>query len=335
MLSPAPLPERNVADRDEFLAVIAERDEPFVIRGLVREWPLTGAAESASTLADYLGRFHNGNPVSLMAGPPAIEGRLFYMEGFRRLNFQARESPFADALQAIFGVAEQENPPTIYMGSASESKHWPGLARANAQPLLPAEVIPNLWMGNRAVVGPHNDHPDNLACVVAGRRRFRLFPPEQVANLYIGPLELTPAGRPVSFVSVSSPDLARYPRYARALEESRDAVLEPGDAIYIPSMWWHSVESIDAFNLLVNYWWEAPGANPARSEAALLHALLAMGPLSREQRLAWRAMFDHLVFRLDDDPVAHIPVEARGLLGELQPDLRDRIHNIIRRSLIE
>ena len=117
-------------------------------------------------------------------------------------------------------------------------------------------------MGNRAVVGPHNDHPDNIACVIAGRRRFRLFPPEQFANLYIGPLELNPAGRPVSFVSVNAPDLARYPRYARALEASREAELEPGDAIYIPSMWWHSVESLEPFNLLVNYWWEAPAPMP-------------------------------------------------------------------------
>jgi oxalate decarboxylase/phosphoglucose isomerase-like protein (cupin superfamily) len=190
-------------------------------------------------------------------------------------------------------------------------------------------------MGNRAVVGPHNDHPDNLACVIAGRRRFRLFPPEQFANLYVGPLERNPAGRPVSFVDVNSPDLAKYPRYARALEASRDAVLEPGDGVYIPSMWWHSVESLAPFNLLVNYWWEAPGVHAARAEAALIHALLAMAPLSSQQRLAWKAVFDHLVFRVDGDPLAHIPVAARGLLGELTPDLRDHMRNIIRRALLD
>ena len=228
MQSPAALNEREISSHAEFDGTVRERNEPFVMRGLVRDWPLTAAAATAATLADYLARFHNGTPVSLMTGPPAIEGRLFYMEGFRRLNFQSREVSFADALRAISSAAALEHPPTIYMGSASAAKHWPGLADANPLPLVPGGTIPNLWMGNRAVIGPHNDYPDNLACVIAGRRRFRLFPPEQFANLYIGPLEVNPAGRPVSFVAVNSPDLEKYPRYARALEVSRDAVLNPG-----------------------------------------------------------------------------------------------------------
>jgi hypothetical protein len=336
MLSPAPLPERIVRNRDEFEALTRVAATPFVMRGVVCHWPLVAAAShSAAELGSYLHGFHNGTPVSLMTGPPAIEGRLFYMEGFQRLNFLAREAAFADALRAILGADAVQPAPTIYMGSASESRHWPGLARANPLPLLVDSVIPNLWMGTRAVVGPHNDHPDNIACVVAGRRRFRLFPPEEFANLYVGPMELNPAGRPVSFVSVTQPDLARYPRYARALEASRDAVLVPGDAIYIPSMWWHSVESLAPFNLLVNYWWETPGSNPSHAEAALIHALLAMGPLDRRQRRAWKAVFDHLAFRADDAAVEHIPPQARGWLGNPTPDLRDKMRNQIRRSLLD
>jgi len=335
MQSPAALPEQSVCSRADFEKAVGESQSPFVMRGLVRNWPLTTAGATASTLSEYLSGFHNGTPVTLMSGPPVIQGRLFYMEGFKRLNFQSREAAFADAMRAIFAAAALDLPPTLYMGSASAAKHWPGLADANPQPLVPNGTIPNLWMGNQAVIGPHNDHPDNISCVIAGRRRFRLFPPEQFANLYIGPLELNPAGRPVSFVSVNAPDIARYPRYARALEASREAVLAPGDAIYIPSMWWHSVESLEPFNLLVNYWWEAPGANAARAEAALIHALLAMQPLTMQQRLAWKAVFDHLAFRVNGDPVAHIPAEARGLLGDLTPDLRDRMRNLIRHSLLD
>jgi hypothetical protein len=334
--SPAPITELSVTRREQFESDVLARAEPVVMRGLVRNWALSLAAtKSDDSLAQYLRQFHNGTPISVMAGPPAIDGRLFYIEGFQRLNFQSREVPFADALQAILATSGQESPPVIYMGSASEVRHWPGLARANPMPLLPDTVVPNLWMGNRAVVGPHNDNPDNIACVISGRRRFRVFPPEQFANLYIGPMELNPAGRPVSFVAVNNPDLERYPRYARALAASREATLEPGDAIYIPSLWWHSVESLASFNLLVNYWWESPGENPARADAALIHALLAMGPLTREQRHAWKAVFDHLVFRVDGDPVEHIPAEVRGWLGELTPDLRDKMRNFIRRSLLD
>jgi hypothetical protein len=305
------------------------------MRGIVRDWPLCIAGRrSAAALAKYLLEFYNDIPVHVMTGPAEIEGRLFYSEGFRQLNFRAREAGFRGALQAMLALPAGEKSATVYMGSAAESKHWPGLARANPMPLLADQVNPNLWIGGRAVVGPHNDYPENVACVVAGRRRFRLFPPDQMENLYIGPLELNPAGRPVSFVSVTKPDLGRYPHYAQALAASREAELGPGDAIYVPSMWWHSVESLEPFNMLVNYWWEPPGAMTSRVEAVLIHALLAIAPLERHQRLAWKAVFEHLVFRENGDPASHIPPEIRGMLGDLTPDLRDRMRNLIRKSLL-
>ena len=33
------------------------------------------------------------------------------------------------------------------------------------------------------------------------------------------------------------------------------ADLEPGDAIYIPALWWHAVQATGELNVLVNYWW--------------------------------------------------------------------------------
>ena len=55
-------------------------------------------------------------------------------------------------------------------------------------------VPPRLWLGNAIKVATHYDQMENIGIVVTGRRRFTLFPPEQVANLYMGPIELTPAG---------------------------------------------------------------------------------------------------------------------------------------------
>ncbi len=109
-------------------------------------------------------------------------------------------------------------------------------------PLMDADVRPRLWLGNAFLTPAHIDELDNLACVVAGRRRFTLFPPEQVRNLYIGLLDSTPAGAPVSMVSLKAPDFERYPR-REALAASRVTELEPGDALFIPAVWWHHVES--------------------------------------------------------------------------------------------
>jgi hypothetical protein len=336
VLSPASIREVAAPDRGTFERDIATANEPVVIRGLVSNWPFVAAArESNEAAVRYLTKLHNGVPVNVMTGPAGIEGRLFYMEGYRSLNFKSLEAPFAQAMERMLREAALPTNATVYVGCASASKHWPAFSADNPLPLLEADVVPNLWIGTRAIVGPHNDAPDNLACVVLGRRRFRLFPPEQFANLYIGPLEFNPAGRPVSFVSVNDPDFDAYPRYRAALAASREALLGPGDAIYIPSFWWHSVESIGDFNILANYWWSLPGDSGRMAEAAMMTALMAFSRLAPRQQQAWRAVFDHLVFRTQGDPLAHIPPDARGWLGELTPDLRDRMKNLVRAAFGE
>ena len=141
-------------------------------------------------------------------------------------------------------------------------------------PLLRPAVAPRIWIGNRVKVQTHFDLLDNIACVVGGRRRFTLFPPEQVPNLYIGPLDFTPSGTPMSMVPLTNPDFARYPRFAEALPPRSRRELEPGDALYIPYGWWHHVEVVDAVQrageLLVER--RAPGRLAV--SVSLLHALL-------------------------------------------------------------
>jgi hypothetical protein len=98
------------------------------------------------------------------------------------------------------------------------------------------------------------------------------------------------------------------------------AELEPGDALFIPSFWWHRVESLDLFNVLVNYWWSQPQAGAGSADAAaespfacLLHCLQHMKDLPPEHKDAWAALFGHYVFNRDD-PAAHIPPHKRGVL---------------------
>ena len=76
-------------------------------------------------------------------------------------------------------------------------------------PLLDARVEPRVWIGNAVKVNTHFDLVYNIACVAGGRRRFTLFPPEQIDNLYIAPLDFTPSGAPVSLVSVHESPITR------------------------------------------------------------------------------------------------------------------------------
>jgi hypothetical protein len=98
------------------------------------------------------------------------------------------------------------------------------------------------------------------------------------------------------------------------------AELEPGDAIFIPSMWWHHVEALAAFNVLVNYWWrQSPGWMDTPTNALML-ALLTLRELPQTQRQAWQEIFRHYIFEPGDAVDAHLPPHARYALAPLDED---------------
>jgi hypothetical protein len=294
---------------------VLQSTEPVLLRRLVQQWPLVEAAHRSDTaFCDYLRRFGNETRVGLWRGPHAIGGRFFYNDEFTGFNFAREVRPFGALLDDLLQPAA--NADALYLGSTELDGSFPGLRADNPMPPLDVhQPHVSLWLGNRMRVSPHFDLPDNLACVVAGRRRFTLFPPAQVANLYIGPLDLTPAGQPISLVDTVNPDTARFPRYAEALKHARVFELEAGDALFIPSQWWHGVESLSDVNALVNFWWRQSPAFMDTPLNTLMMALLTLRDLPTEQREAWRALFDHYVFEPTEATAAHIPAHARGVLG--------------------
>lgn len=307
--------ERSDIRAEAIPAEVLQSTEPVLLRGLVGHWPLVQAAQrSDADFCDYLRPFGPDSRLGLWRGAPAIDGRFFYNDDFTGFNFQREVQPFGALLDELLAGT----PDALYLGSTEVDSAFAGLRRANDLPSL-AALNPHvsLWLGNRMRVATHFDLPDNIACVVAGRRRFTLFPPDQVGNLYIGPLDLTPAGQPVSLVDQAAPDLVRFPRYAQALRHAQVADLEPGDAVFIPSQWWHGVQAFAGVNALVNFWWrQSPGFMDTPLNT-LMMALLSLRDLPPAQRDAWRALFDHYIFDADDQTAAHIPAPARGVLAPL------------------
>jgi hypothetical protein len=307
-----------------------------VLRGLVGAWPAVEATRTgAEAAAAYLQRFDRDAPVETFVGPAEIGGRFFYADDVAGFNFERQRGKLGDILRYLLASRQDEAARAVYVGSVPVPEILPGFAAENPMPLLDSvEAIPRIWIGNASIVSTHFDESDNIACVVAGRRRFTLFPPDQVGNLYVGPLDFTMAGQPASMVPLRDPDFERYPRFREALAAARTAELEPGDAIYIPTLWWHNVEALDRFNILVNYWWRDAPPDAVSAFEAMVHAILAIGTLPEYQRAAWRAMFENYVFRPSgEDPAAHLPPAQRGILAESTPQLRQRIRQFLLRAL--
>jgi hypothetical protein len=291
---------------------------PLVLRGLVANWPLVRAARTSPLAADaYLRRYYRDATVLGTSAPAEAGGRIFYNDDLSDFNFSAQMVRFDQVLDALRAHLDHPAPPTLYVGSTTVDTCLPGLRGENDLNFGERDPLASIWIGNRTCVPAHYDLPDNLACVAAGRRRFTLFPPEQLKNLYIGPLDFTPAGQSVSLVDPRQPDLDRFPRYAEALAQAQSAELGPGDALFIPSMWWHQVEGLEPFNILINYWWRQSPAWMDTPFNTLMQALLTMRELPPAQRTAWQEIFRHYIFDSDGSEAAHIPAAARGVLAPL------------------
>jgi hypothetical protein len=332
-----PIPEWNDIDRARFEAEILPRDEPAILRGLVGDWPAVARAREAPlAIAQYLADFDNGTPVDALMTPPEEEGRIFYDASMAGFNFLRNRVPVSKVLEQVLRYAQFERAPAVAVQSAPVAACLPGFERENVLPLLDEGVAPRLWVGTAITTPAHFDESHNVACCVAGRRRFTLFPPGQIANLYVGPIDHAPTGTPLSLVDFARPDLERFPRFGDALASAQAAELAPGDAIYIPPLWWHHVVSLEPFNMLVNYWWmrTAPGCAPPPSALdSLLHAVATLRALPAAQRRAWREIFEHYIFDTERDVAGHIPPERRSVLGPMTTEQQAQVRAFLARRL--
>lgn len=307
---------------------------PFVLRGIARDWPLVraGVDRGAKAARAYLLSHARDRKFDVNIGEPGGGGRLFYDEQMG-MNFSMGRASLADIFAGIDANEDKPDAPLIYLSSIELKDYFQGFGETNRIELGDRRTRDSIWIGTRTEIAAHNDVPDNLAVCAVGRRRFTLFPPECFADLYLGPLENTPAGRAVSMVSISAPDFERFPRFRDALAAAQVAELEPGDALFIPSLWYHHVEALEPFNVLVNYWWRDTPPFLGDAEQAMLHAILAIRDLPAESRERWKTLFDHYVFSGGAAAAAHLPPGKRGILDPLDPESAGRLRAFLLRSL--
>jgi hypothetical protein len=323
---PDAIREFSALDSDAIRRDVLEDKRPAVLRGLVGDWPaVKHGQDSPAALVRYLKGFDSGKPVDALLAAPEIDGQIFYNDAMTGFNFLRNRLPLAAVAEQVLRYAGFPKSPAVAAQSALIRDCLPGFSDENRLGIVDANVLPRIWLGNRITTPAHVDEWNNIGCVVAGRRRFTLFPPEQVANLYIGPLDFAPTGAPMSLVPLRHPDFERYPKFREALAAAQTAELAPGDAIFIPPLWWHHVESLEPFNVLVNYWWHESQGDGALADSAfdaLLHGMLSIRALPPATRRAWRAFFEQYVFGDEAGALEHIPPDRRGILGQLSSEQR-------------
>lgn len=320
---------------DELMAA----QQPVILRQLARNWPLVRAgAEGPRRAMDYLLGFYGGAPIVGYTGAPEIKGRYFYNADVSGLNFAAERVQLDEYLARMARHLDDPDAPSFYIGSTDVGTYLPGLSTENGLDLdhptfRHAPPLVSIWVGNRTVACAHFDMSNNLACCMVGRRRFTLFPPDQVHNLYPGPLEPTPGGQVVSMVDFTAPDFDRHPRFREALAAAQVADLEPGDVLFYPALWWHHVEARDAFNVMINYWWNTSPRFMDTPMNTLLHGLLSLRDRPEPEKRAWRELFEFYVFGPSDRAGAHLPEHARGALAPLDEGRARRLRAQLLRRL--
>lgn len=229
---------------------------PVIITGAINHWPAMGspperAWDDGSGCFDAVRRAAGHRTVPVEIGDKYTDDE--WSQELMPL------STFLDSF--ITRDSSNDRPKMGYLAQHELFRQCPELRRDVSLPdycalLLPEEAaeatespVLNAWLGPEGTVSPaHYDPKHNLLAQVVGSKRVLLFSPGDSQCLYPNPGMLNNT----SSVDCDEPDLKAFPRFAEGV--GFEGVLNPGELLYIPPLWWHHIRSLKP-SFSVSFWW--------------------------------------------------------------------------------
>jgi len=219
-----PASERQGFDRELFDREYREPGRPVIFRGAASSWPAVRSWTPA-----YFAEKFGGMEIEPSVGLPDTEVPYQYRDGDYRRSMTVAQ--FVDLMKGGNRCYVDQVSITRYPGVDGEY-HFDTLGPNDLKDVV-------LWMGSNTRSGLHYDYVDNFFAQVHGSKVVILAAPEEARNLHVFSDCHTK-----SQVAPQHPDLARFPRFARAT--LLQATLEPGDVLYLPKGWWHYFASSES-----------------------------------------------------------------------------------------
>ena len=183
---------------------------------------------------------------------------------FGRKNFSYIKKPFVEFIEQI----NQGSPQYLRSLAAERSStipanFWSDFPELGSDFGLPPEfdiVIQNMHSAVFRVAGPvamwlHYDVMANVLCQIRGNKRLLLYPPSDVSLFSI------PPGASSSSINCFDPTPSDLSTLASG--HPQEAVLRPGDVLFIPPLWLHTALPVDDISISVNVFFRNIGSGYA------------------------------------------------------------------------
>ncbi|BFZ04950.1 hypothetical protein BsWGS_07989 [Bradybaena similaris] len=288
----------KVPEASHFFHEFLSRSKPVIITEAIKHWPAFHKWTNTFLKQNYGdrkvhikitpdGQYEGIEPISLWENhrnfsiPKSVYNKLPYPDlvVVRPASMEILFSEFLDLVENIsLGLVKNMS---AYLEYSSIANYFPELIEDIEEMQFFRNVLElshlNIWLSDGNTLGKlHFDPFDNFLCQISGEKQVLLFDPHDNTRLYEGHIQeamltynasekrfsrkklLESTSMVMSPIDLLQPDLERFPKFSQV--RPLNCTIQAGDVLYMPSFWWHEVQSKPSIhehrNLAVNFWYE-------------------------------------------------------------------------------